>query len=265
MFKEYPAKDPAVVLLFIHGMGAHGGRWDSCAEFFARNGIASAAIDLRGFGRTTQARGHIDSFSVYVDDVVALRGVLKEKYPQAKVTLVGESMGALIACQAALREPGLFHGLVCLAPAFKAKVKVPLGMAVSAAVLSVLNPYKQYCLPFSPGMLTRDLPYQEKMGSDQREQRCVSAGLLGNFLKAQAQVKRGAPLLSVPLLFILAGSDVVVSNAAARSLFKKISYQDKKLIEHPHMFHALSIDVGKEKVFEDILSWMKTHALYTRH
>lgn len=254
-----------MVLLLVHGMGGHSGRWESCADFFVKRGIACAAIDLRGFGRSPAARGHIDSFTRYVDDILSWRALLAERYPQAHFVLVGESMGALVACLACVRQPGSFSGLVCLAPAFKTKVKVPLTQVFSAGMFSLVNPQASFCLPFSAGMLTRDISYQERMGADPREQRCVTAGLLGNFVAMQKQLKHSIRKLTVPSLFILAGSDVVVDNAAARRLFASISYQDKKLIEHPHMFHALSIDVGKEKVFDEIVSWMRTHALYTRH
>ena len=33
--------------------------------------------------------------------------------------------------------------------------------------------------------------------------------------------------------------------------------EDKQLIEYPEMFHALSIDLDREKVFADILNWVE--------
>ncbi len=42
---------------------------------------------------------------------------------------------------------------------------------------------------------------------------------------------------------------------ANRKVFKKIAFADKTLIEYPEMLHALSLDIGRENVFRDIIDW----------
>ena len=40
-----------------------------------------------------------------------------------------------------------------------------------------------------------------------------------------------------------------------RRLFAKLSIADKTIVEYPEMLHALSIELGREEVFRDILDW----------
>ena len=47
-----------------------------------------------------------------------------------------------------------------------------------------------------------------------------------------------------------------VGPAAALATIKKMKDKDKEMIEYPGMYHSLSIDLGREKVFEDILDWI---------
>nr|MBC8428746.1 alpha/beta hydrolase [FCB group bacterium] len=51
-------------------------------------------------------------------------------------------------------------------------------------------------------------------------------------------------------------SDTLVDPKASKSVFKGLKHKDKKLIEYPEMYHALSIDIGRETVFNDILKWI---------
>ena len=47
----------------------------------------------------------------------------------------------------------------------------------------------------------------------------------------------------------------MVDEKAGRKIFAKLSLADKTIIEYPDMRHALSIERGRESVFEDILAW----------
>jgi alpha-beta hydrolase superfamily lysophospholipase len=59
----------------------------------------------------------------------------------------------------------------------------------------------------------------------------------------------------MPSLFLVAGDDRIVDCRATRRIFGRLDSRDKKLVEFPGMFHALSIDTGREAVFEEIARW----------
>jgi len=260
LFRRWDARpDPAspkAVLLLVHGLGAQSARWDFLAGYFAGRGYASYAIELRGQGRTPERpRGHIGSFKVWGRDILALRETIGRDFPGRKVFLVGESMGGLIAYDTAGRDPGAFAGAILMAPAFKNGMKFPLSAYVKLVLFTPFNPRVMVDLPFTSQMATRDTDYAAVMDANPDELRVASIGLLGGFLPVKARAGRLAKRYAVPSLFLIPGVDHLVDENAARKIFKKVAAADKTIIEYPEMFHALHIDLDREKVFRDILDW----------
>ncbi|MDD2703199.1 MAG: alpha/beta hydrolase, partial [Candidatus Omnitrophica bacterium] len=81
MYREWAVPVPRAVLLLVHGLGAHSGRWEAWGDFFLSRNIASFAVELKGFGETREEPGHIDSFSVYLRDIRSLCGVIGREFP----------------------------------------------------------------------------------------------------------------------------------------------------------------------------------------
>lgn len=250
------AAAPKAVFLLVHGLGAHSARWDSLAGFLAGHGYASYAIELRGFGRTPERpRGHVDSFEVWNRDILALRDRIGRDFPGKKVVLLGESMGGLISYDLAGRHPDGFAGVVLVAPAFKNGLKFPPSVYAKVALARPFNPRHVVDAPFTSEMATRDRDYAAIMDANPDEIRVVSLGLLGGFLPLQARAGRLARAFTAPVLFLIPGVDHLVDENGGRKIFGKIAAADKTLIEYPGMFHALTIDLDREKVFADIVEW----------
>ncbi len=247
---------PKAVFLLVHGLGAHTARWDFLACHLAANGYASYAVELRGFGRTPERpRGHVDSFKVWDRDILSLRETIGRDFPGKKVFLLGESMGGLIAYDLAGRNPGLFAGAILIAPAFKNGMKFRLSDYIKLVLFLPFNPKLLINVPFTSTMATRDPEYAAVMDANPDELRVASLKLLAAFLPVQGRAGRLARKIEVPSLFLIPGVDHLVDERAGHRLFGKLAAADKTLLEYPEMFHALSIDLGREKVFCDILDW----------
>jgi acylglycerol lipase len=250
------ASPPRAVFLLVHGLGAYSSRWEFLADFLARHGFASYGLELRGFGRTPdRPRGHVDSFRVWDRDVLALRDLIEKDLPGRKVFLLGESMGGLIAFNLAALHPDLFAGQVLIAPAFKNAMKFPPGAYVKLALGLLPRPKLMVDVPFTSEMVTRDSGYLAVMNASPDELRRASLKLLGGFLPEQSRAKRRAAKLAVPVLMLVPGRDLLVDERAGRRIFERLALEDKTLLEYPDMLHALSIDLGRERVFQDIVDW----------
>lgn len=249
------AAGPKAVFLLVHGLGAHSGRWRFWGEYFAERGFVSYAIELRGFGASPERpRGHIGSFEAWTRDILALRETIGRDFPGRKVVLVGESMGGLVAHDLAARHPGRFDAVVLMAPAFKNGLKFPLSAYAKIALIPFC-PKLMIDLPFTSEMATRDPEYAAVMNASPEELRVASVKLLAGFLPLQARAGRLARRLEAPTLLLIPGIDHLVNERPAPRIFRKIAAADKTMVEYPEMFHALYIDLGREKVFGDILEW----------
>ena len=60
-----------------------------------------------------------------------------------------------------------------------------------------------------------------------------------------------------PVLFLTAGAlDKITDARETIRVFKNLEEKDKEIIQYPEMVHALSVELGREKVFNDILQWV---------
>jgi alpha-beta hydrolase superfamily lysophospholipase len=251
-----PADASRAVFLLVHGLGAHSARWEFLAMFLARNGYASYGIELRGFGQTPdRPRGHVDSLRVWERDILALREIIVRENPDRRFFLLGESIGGLLAFNLSCRHPGAFAGQVLISPDFKNGLKFPLSAYLTIGALILFRPQKTIRVPYDSAMCTRDENYRAVMDADPAEMRIASLRCLLSILAEQGRSKRLAKKLKTPSLFLISGRDLLVDEETSRRLFEKLALPDKTLIEYPDMLHALSIDLGREQVFRDIVDW----------
>ncbi|MGD0783276.1 MAG: alpha/beta fold hydrolase, partial [Candidatus Aminicenantales bacterium] len=167
LYRRWDASPAKAVFLLVHGLGAHTARWDFLGRHFAAHGFPSYAIELRGFGRTPERpRGHVDSFRIYDQDILALRRLIGVEHPGRKVFLLGESLGGLIVFNLAARRPEEFAGQVLIAPAFKNGMKFPLSAYFTLVSRILVQPRKTVAVPFTSAMCTRDPDYRAVMDAD---------------------------------------------------------------------------------------------------
>lgn len=259
LYRKWSALDIKANMILVHGLGAHSGRWDFLPDFFLPYQIGAYAIELPGFGETTTPRGHIHSFQNYYDDILRLLDIVQHDFPEKPVFIVGESMGALIAFNMILRYPSLLTGLVCLSPAFKSKMKMSILTYLRIFSALFYNPKKLFRMPFNGDMCTRDEERRQTIKDDASEHRLASAKLLWNIAESQWLSVHFRARLNTPTLFCLSGDDLLVDIKKSKRVFDLLPIEDKKLIKYPQMYHALSVDLGKEKVFEDMRIWMENH------
>jgi alpha-beta hydrolase superfamily lysophospholipase len=106
-------------------------------------------------------------------------------------------------------------------------------------------------------MCTRDIDYRKKMDADPAERRSSPSKILAGILVSQLGARAVGNKIGTPVLFLVAGQDLMIDHRATKEIFQGLAVKDKTLVEYPGMYHALSIDIGKEKVFEDMSKWIE--------
>ena len=119
--KPFDAALPCVV--FIHGALHDHSVWTLLARWCAHHGYGVLAVDLPGHGRSAgPVAASVEATADWLLAVLAAAGV--ENPGQA--TLVGHSMGSLIALEAAARAPALIGRVVMVGTAYPMKVSQAL-------------------------------------------------------------------------------------------------------------------------------------------
>ncbi|MDP6977863.1 MAG: alpha/beta hydrolase [Myxococcota bacterium] len=102
--RSWIPREPTRTIALVHGFGEHSGRYEHVGAWFARRGAEVHGFDLRGHGRSSGKRGHVDAFADYLDDLERFLDVVRSTAEGRPVTLIGHSMGGLIVTSLAVER-----------------------------------------------------------------------------------------------------------------------------------------------------------------
>ncbi|MBB4844960.1 pimeloyl-ACP methyl ester carboxylesterase [Paucibacter oligotrophus] len=113
--------DPALpCLVFVHGALHDHSVWTLLARWFAHHGHSVLAVDLPGHGRSAgPLPTDVQSLGAWLLDLLSAAGV-------QQASLVGHSMGSLIALEAAAQAPERVRRLAMVGTAYPMKVSEAL-------------------------------------------------------------------------------------------------------------------------------------------
>ena len=182
------AFDPALpTLVFIHGAEHDHCVWVLQTRYLAHHGFGVLAVDLPGHGRSDGAP--LDSVEKIADWIVAVL----DAAGVSKATLIGHSMGSLVAIECAARHPDRIAKIALIGAAFPMKVSDELLTAtrddepLAQDMVNIWShaAYAQY--PGNPG------PGFWAMGGNLRTRRRTRGGARALGSMAAAASERAAP------------------------------------------------------------------------
>lgn len=258
LYRAWVSPEAEAVFCCVHGIGGHSNRWEAFAGFCMRAKFSCYALELSGFGATDELpRGHMKPFAQYYKDVLVLHDIIRKECPGKKIFLMGESMGALIVLGiASSRLCDMFDGVVCSAPALGLRVRLSFVKRCMAALAGVLQPTRKISVPFDASMLTRDESMRSELNANPLEYRFITAYTARIFFAEQARLSSSPMRLTIPVLFLLPGEDMIIDSAVSQNVYSAIDARDKAVITYPGMYHALTIDADRLTVFRDIHAWV---------
>ncbi len=140
-YRKYEAEGEKARMIIAHGLGEHSGRYDTVVSRLLPRGISIWAADHRGHGQSDGLRGHVSSFYQYVDDLHSLVALSRDTLPSdAKIFLLGHSLGGLIALRFASRFPEVVDGVIISSPSLGLPEKLPAVKAFVGGVMSSIWP-----------------------------------------------------------------------------------------------------------------------------
>lgn len=254
-----PADRPArAALAIVHGFGEHSELYHHLAEYFVPRGYAVFAVDLRGHGRSSGARGHIRTWADYREDVDGLVENVRREAPALPVFLVGHSMGGLIAIEYALHQPARLAGLVAMGPSL-GDIGISRFLVFLSRALSRIWPTFSLDTGLESAAMSRDAQAVARLEADPLVHSRASARLGTEVLDTIARVRRDAGELKIPILIQHGEADRVALPGGSLAFFESIVYPDKELKTYPGGYHNLFVDLNWEEVMGDIDEWVGRH------
>lgn len=251
---------PRAAVIVVHGLGEHCGRYDNVVGALCPKGLAVYGLDLRGHGRSGGRRGHVSSFSEYLEDTEHLIAVVGKQDPDASRFLLGHSMGGLIALRYAISHPEGLSGLALSSASLKIKGEVPAIKVALGRLFSRILPAFTMNNGLDSRDVSRDPAVVKAYEDDPLVHHRVSARWYTEFVDAMAASHRDAALLEVPILILQAGDDSMVDAEGSRALFEEVTVEDKEIRLFDGYYHEIFNDVGKEQALDALAVWIENRA-----
>ncbi len=253
--------EEAPTILWVHGFAEHSMRFIEIMNFFAEKGFNSVGFDLRGHGKSEGIRAYIQNFNEYLQDLNIVRNYYEQKYPKTKWFLVGHSMGGLIVIRyhQTMYEKNHWLLKVVSSPFLGVSAHVP-GWKKSLSKL-IVNIYPQISIPsgLNPDHISHDPKVVENYKNDKLVLKNATAGWYEATMKAIESAFLDVTKTQKGLHFLIAGDDKLVDAKATQDFFEKISKENGSTLKiYPEMYHEIFNEVGKEKVWQDLLILLKT-------
>ncbi len=201
--------------LFIHGAGLDHTVWALQSRWLAFHGWNVLALDLPGHGRSQgPPLPTIAAMAAWVAAVVEAAGA-------KSAALIGHSMGALIALEAAARFPGRVGSLVLIAPAAAMAVHPDLLAASAANDHAAIDMVNLWGHGYTAGLGGSRAPGVWMVGAAERILEKAAPGVLHNDLQACNAYREGlaaAAHVAAPTLLICGERDQMTPLKAGRAL-----------------------------------------------
>jgi alpha-beta hydrolase superfamily lysophospholipase len=263
-------KAPTRGLIYLfHGMGEHSARYNEMATYFTQWGFDVLSFDLPGHGLTGR-KGSFERFADFDEMKKEAKAVLQYwmlEGPQAcaelrakPVFLMGHSMGALLALYWVSSEkspedfPFFPKRVLISSPPVALSLKVPFWKELAAEFLSSTFPDIKLGNEISPDTLSHDRVKTYEYVQDPLRLSKASPRLYISMKKTMAFVRANFLNIQMPLMLINGSEDPIIHHDEMKTFYNNLNTH-KKWVEYKGMLHEVFNEIGREKVYEEVIKW----------
>jgi acylglycerol lipase len=254
-----PEGNVKAVLLIVHGLGEHCGRYMNVVNHFVPLGYAVYGLDHIGHGKSEGMREVVERVTDYTDTLTVYYEMVKGWQTGKPMFLLGHSMGGLIASCYLFDHQADFRGAVISAPLVKASGNISQATILMGKILSALAP-KMGLLALDATGISRDPEVVKAYVNDPLVyQGKTPARLAAELLKAMQRVTAEAEKITLPFIVLQGSEDKLVDPVGAQTLYDKASSKDKTIRRYEGLYHEVFNEPERARVLKDVETWLAAH------
>lgn len=253
-------ESPKALLVIVHGLSEHKGRYRALQNDLAHAGFGSYAYDQRGFGRSNGARTYVERYPDFFLDMKEVVGFVRAAHPGLKVVILAHSFGGAVAASFCIDYPHEADGLVLSAPAYDVP-SLPFRLHLLGYLLNPFFPARPFRYDSDAQKLSHDPQVGIAFKSDPLVQQAGTPRFYIEFRKMNDRLHRMAGRIVIPTLILQGSEDRIVIPEGARRLLDQIGSAEKKLIWYDRFYHEVFNEVGRERVVADLIAWLEKHSI----
>jgi len=254
-----PEGEPKAILLVVHGLAEHSGRYMNVVNHLTPLGYAVYGIDHIGHGKSGGERVYVDRFRDYTKTLKNYFDKIRKWQPQKPVFLIGHSMGGLISAAYLLEHQDELLGAVLSGPSIKVPDNISQAVIFAGKILSIVIPTAGLIQLDADG-ISRDPAVIDAYVNDPLVCTGKATARLGaELLKTMQHVTKQAAKIKLPLLILQGSDDKLVDPSGARLIFDSAGSKDKTIKIYTGFYHEVFNEPEHEQVLNDVKTWIKAH------
>ncbi len=254
--RHWPAKETVAAVGIVHGLGEHSGRYESLAAQLNEHGIDVVTFDQRGHGRSPGKPGALPSYDRVLDDVGSLADSLATLAPRNRCFLLGQSLGANLVLNYALRRKPELGGLVALSPMLRMTTPPPAWKRLAVRVAARVVPNVTIPTGLSRANLSRITENVDAYGADPLVHSRISLGFAESMFDAGVWAIDNADQLILPTLLMHGDEDRTTCVNASRQ-FAERAADPCQLRIFSGAYHELLWELESQKAIDEISRWLR--------
>ncbi|KAI4316091.1 hypothetical protein L6164_024107 [Bauhinia variegata] len=248
------------ILLIIHGLNEHSGRYVDFARQLTSCNFGVYAMDWIGHGGSDGLHGYVPSLDHVVADTGAFLEKIKLENPGIPCFLFGHSTGGAVVLKAASygHIEDMLAGIVLTSPALRVKPAHPIVGAV-APIFSLVVPKLQV-----KGANKRGIPVSRDPAAllAKYSDPLVYTGPIRvrtghEILRISSHLMRSFKSVTVPFFVLHGTADKVTDPLASQDLYIEAASEFKDLKLYDGYLHDLLYEPEREEIAQDIINWIE--------
>lgn len=243
------------VVIVVHGLGEHAGRYDRVAEHLQQWGFAVRGYDQCGHGESGGARGGLPTDTRLLDDLADIIDSTRARMgASTPLILLGHSMGGLVVGRLVSLGMRRVDGLIMSSPALNAGMNALQRFLLS--LLPTVAPNLRVGNGVKPQFISHDPAVVAAYRADPLVHDRISARLARFIAEAGPATLALAPQWKVPTLLMYAGDDRLLNPQGSRD-FAAVAPKDVVTsVCFDALYHEIFNEQDAEPVFAELKRWL---------
>jgi alpha-beta hydrolase superfamily lysophospholipase len=243
------------VVIVVHGLGEHAGRYDHVARQLNQWGFAVRGYDQCGHGESGGARGSLPTDTRLLDDLADIVDSTRARMSaNTPLILLGHSLGGLVVGRFVSLAMRPVDGLVMSSPALNAGMNAFQKFLVS--VLPKIAPDLRVGNGVKPQFISHDPKVVAAYQADRLVHDRISARLARFIAEAGPQTLALAARWTVPTLLLYAGDDRLINPQGSRDFANAAPKNVVQTVCFDTLYHEIFNEVDAQPVFAALKQWL---------
>lgn len=251
-------ENPKGVILGLHGFNDYSMAFNEAGNWFALRGYAFYAYDQRGFGGSPYA-GLWHGSHRMTDDLATAVELLRGRYPEKPIFLLGTSMGGavILAAHAQGNLPEV-EGIVLAAPAVWGRRTMPFYQRVALWLTVRTFPWLTLTGRGLGVQASDNIDALRQLGRDPLVIKGTRVDAMHGLTDLMSEALDAGPFLNSPALVLYGEKDQVVPARPTLVLWQSLPVDPEIMPAlYEEGWHLLLRDLQAYNVWQDIEAWIE--------